>query len=134
MLSIQITQLFLSWPMLTLALEEPVSLQPTVSLNRPIWLSLNFFSGTYHEVNFQFGQDTYVQGACAATLNGERYVFGASHEQYKTQFSKIEGCSLNRMGTLDFDFKLGSCGTYNFGGTPKILLCHDHSQPAACRT
>ena len=85
-------------------------------------------------MNFQFGENTYVQGACAASLNGENYVFGAEPDEFKNQFSKIEGCSLNRIGTLDFDFQFGFCGTYNFGGTPKILLCFDQNQPKACRT
>ena len=75
-----------------------------------------------------------MQGSCAASLNGENYVFGAEPVAWQSQLSKIEGCSLNRIGTLDFNFKFGSCRTYDFDGIPKILLCFDINQPQACRT
>ena len=77
-------------------------------------------------------------------MNNERYIFGGIGDgryedggagaHVERQLSKIEGCSLNRIGSMPFDFKAGTCETFNFDGVEMVLLCFDINEPTACRT
>ena len=43
------------------------------------------------------------------------------------EISKLVGLHLERVGSLDFSFTRGACGTYHFGNTEKILFCFNLS-------
>ena len=43
------------------------------------------------------------------------------------QISKLVGLHLERVGSLDFSFTRGACGTYRFENTEKILFCFNLS-------
>ena len=47
------------------------------------------------------------------------------------QISRIDGCNVKRVGTLEFDFKWGACNTYQFD-MEKILLCFQLSAGKQC--
>ena len=79
--------------------------------------------------------NTEVYDSCSATLNGELFVFGGNTQKKQVKnkdlnckfnnllkVSKVIGCELKRIGDLNYDFKFGTCATYNFP-TERILLC-----------
>ena len=68
-----------------------------------------------------------------ASLNGQNYLFGG-YDDNETQVSVVQGCSLNRIDSLPFNFRWGTCRSYMFGCTPKILLCFDPRERERCRT
>ena len=70
------------------------------------------------DFDFEFGHQTEVDGSCSITYRGDFYVFGRIG--LDRQISKLEGCSLERIGSLDFDFELGGCATVN---SYSIYLC-----------
>ena len=75
---------------------------------------------------FVFGDGTEVEDSCAATLNGEMFVFGGANE--KKQISKVENCALRRIGTLPMEFSDGACNTYQ----SHVLLCFADSDQTGC--
>ena len=46
--------------------------------------------------------------------------------------SKIDGCQLNRVGDLPFEFYYGACTKFFVADTEKILLCFDVNQLKTC--
>ena len=70
------------------------------------------------DFDFEFGHQTEVDGSCSVTYRGDFYVFGGSY--LDRQISKLEGCSLKRIGDLDFDFQVGGCAAVN---EESIYLC-----------
>ena len=79
------------------------------------------------DFDFDFGDETQVQDCCSVTYRGHFYVFGGYN--FKKQISKLEGCSLQRIGSLDFDFYLGGCATVN---EESIYLCFDEDDSKRC--
>ena len=61
------------------------------------------------DFDFEFGQQTEVDWSCSVTYRGDFYVFGG--RWFERQISKLEGCSLTRIGSLDFDFEFGGCAS-----------------------
>ena len=63
------------------------------------------------DFNFEFGENTSIYQSCSMTYRNEFYVFGG--ETYyggdRRQISKLSGCGLERIGTLDFDHYRGAC-------------------------
>ena len=49
----------------------------------------------------------------------------------KDQISKVTGCSMTRIGTLDFDFNGGGCTVFN---QDTIVLCFDYYHRKECQT
>ena len=47
------------------------------------------------------------------------------------QISRIDGCNIKRVGTLEFDFKEGACNTYQFD-VEKILFCFGGDSERQC--
>ena len=94
------------------------------------------------------GPDTSVYHSCSATLNGELFVFGgygsSQNKQViflyyftiKTdssfQISKIADCDLKRIGELPNEFQRGSCGTFLFDGTERVMFCFPASDQKKC--
>jgi len=74
-----------------------------------------------HDTNFtfEFGKDTSVDESCSSVLRNEFYVFGG-YGDYRRQISKLSGVRLERIESLDFDFRLGACANFN---DQNIYLC-----------
>ena len=93
---------------------------------------IKLFLGNYNQIDFQIGQNTHVTGACATTLNNERYIFGGNGDgryedggagaHVERRLIKIEGCSLNRIGSIPFDLKMGTCRIFNFDGEEMVYV------------
>ena len=79
------------------------------------------------DFNFDFKNGTQVLGSCSITYRGDFYVFGGDYED--TQISKISGCSLERIGSLDFNLKYGACVLVN---EETIYLCFDAFDTKQC--
>ena len=89
--------------------------------------------------------DTEVYRSCSATLNGELFVFGGYNQKKQVKFihlnciydkkllevSKVNGCGLQRIGDLNYDFDYGTCATYNFPAE-RILLCFAEAYTQKC--
>ena len=56
-----------------------------------------------------------------------------SHSNIKTviKISRIDGCNVKRVGTLEFDFDDGACNTYQFE-MEKILFCFGWNTHREC--
>ena len=92
-----------------------------------------------------FEKRTEVENSCGATLNGQHWIIGGykkkrqvnhlrkSHSNIETviKISRIDGCNVKRVGTLEFDFKTGACNTYQFE-MEKILFCFGPSPDREC--
>ena len=93
--------------------------------NKPILTDSN---GKVEANIFQLGNDTEVSLSCAVTFQDKFYLYGGSSE--KTQISRIEGCSLKRVGDLAFDVVAAGCTVSNdtiylcFGKENEQKTCH----------
>ena len=70
---------------------------------------------------FMYGDETEVYHSCSVTWQNQFYIFGG--DKKKNQVSMLNGCKLERVGTLTFDHWLGACAAAN----QKILLCFNLS-------
>ena len=68
-------------------------------------------------------EDTSTYGACSITWRNELYVFGG-HGSFKRQVSKLEGCTLTRIKSLDFDHDFGACANSN---DDLLYLCFNNA-------
>ena len=84
--------------------------------------------GGAEQVDFSYHYMTEVWKSCSVRFQGEVYVFGGQTKG--TQVSKVSGCGLERIGTLDKNFFYGDCTTI---GDQYILLCFDYSDTDDCR-
>ena len=112
--------------------------------------------------NFEIDEDTEVFESCSAMINGNMYIFGGhrnKEEGYKRnqvrigldsrslvlnrfffKISKVKNrsCHLKRMGSLDYDFRWGACGTFKFQPTDqkakneRVLLCFADKSEKFC--
>ena len=86
---------------------------------------------------FTFRSETHVNRACPAMLNGDMYVFGGRFGGGRfggtpfPQISKINGCSLDKVGDLPRHFDNGACGTYLFP-EERVMLCFSSEDYRAC--
>ena len=84
---------------------------------------------------FTLRSETHVNRACPAMLNGDMYVFGGrigpGSAGELPQISKINGCSLDRVGDLPRSFGNGACGTYLFP-EERVMLCFSSEDYRAC--
>lgn len=76
---------------------------------------------------FLFGENTNVFESCSLTWHGEFYVFGGNGD-YTNQISKLNGCKLERIGSLEFEFDQGDCAVIN----DVVHLCFNYDQPKRC--
>ena len=76
------------------------------------------------------GANTDVYHSCSASLNGEMFLFGG-YDSFTKQISKINGCSLELIGQLPFDFERGACGTILIP-EPRIMLCFGRTYKRKC--
>ena len=82
------------------------------------------------EISFNFDSTSAVWEACSVEYRGEYYLFGGRF--HPRQISKVENCGLRRIGTLDFDFNTGACGSFNFK-KEIALLCFPGIEKHSCR-
>ena len=68
-------------------------------------------------LNFKISDDTKVVESCGITFNGQFFIYGGYSN--KRQIAKVNGCSLETVGSLEFDFFSGGCTNAN----NQILLC-----------
>ena len=59
-----------------------------------------------------------VNYSCSVNFQNEMFIFGGMF--IKDQISKVTGCSMTRIGTLDFDFNGGGCANFE---DRSIILC-----------
>ena len=59
------------------------------------------------DFHFKMGEGTEVYKSCSFTWRGEHYVVGG--ENIRTQVSKIIGCELTKIGSLEFEHRWGAC-------------------------
>lgn len=84
--------------------------------------------GRSSRANFRYGVNTEVNKSCLVLFNGIAYIFGGSNK--KRQISRVENCQLNRVASLDFDFKNGACASTTSG---TIYLCfRDKTSGKSC--
>ena len=66
---------------------------------------LNFFlkdkNNQHAPVNFEYGTDTTPHKSCSLTFQNKAYVFGGFKNGQ--QISRLNGCSLERIGELSFE-------------------------------
>jgi len=105
-------------------------LNTSLSSNKPVLIK--FDGGVEEKLDFTMGTDTSALRSCSATLNGESFVFGGYGTPQNKQISKIEGCSLKRIGELPVEFGTVACGTYLFDGKERVMLCFPLSDKKKC--
>ena len=81
------------------------------------------------DFDFVFGDETEVKASCSVTYRGDFYVFGGYQKQNQNQISKLAGCSLKRIGSLDFGLYYGACAAVK---EESIYLCFSHSYGKKC--
>ena len=76
--------------------------------------------------NFEYGDQTDVYYGCSITYRGDFYVLGSKNE--KTQIAKVNGCRLERIGSLSFEFYSGGCSVAN----EEIFICFSYNDKKQC--
>ena len=69
-------------------------------------------------IDFEYSEDTQVQGSCSLTFRGDFYVFGGMTKS--KQISKLVDCSLERVGEMKSWLLNGACASV---ADQKIYLC-----------
>ena len=80
---------------------------------------------------FVYGQGTEVYESCSINWQGEMYIFGGAYRT--TQISKLSGCKVERVNSLQFDHRRAACANMN---DQSIYLCFndkDLSDAKKCR-
>ena len=67
------------------------------------------YAGT--DFSFTYGSNTEAVCSCAITWRGNFYIFGGQSE--KTQIAKLNGCQMERVGSLAFSYYYGACSNIN---------------------
>ena len=95
-------------------------------LNRPLYDNVPILLDSSGLVNtnltFTFGPGTDVNWSCSLNWRNEFYVFGG--QERKSQVSKLNGCQLERIGSLPFNHDSGGCTN---GNNEHIYLCFNWS-------
>ena len=78
------------------------------------------------DFNFEYDDNTEVEHGCSVTYRGEFYVYGSSD---KTQIAKVNGCKLERVGSLSFYFYYGGCDVVN---EQEIYICFSSYEKKQC--
>ena len=80
---------------------------------------------------FMYGENTWAHYSCSLTYQNQFYLFGGD-QGYARQISKLNGCSIERIGDLAFESVWGGCANVN---DERIYLCfsRDKSDYKVCR-
>ena len=84
--------------------------------------------GGYSSVSFEFGDETEVDYSCSVIFGNQFLMYGG--KKFPDQISRINGCRIERVGTLGFDHTRGGCAVDNKG---QIFLCFDLTTTKTCR-
>ena len=79
------------------------------------------------KVNFTYEPNTEVYYSCYAVFKGRQYIFGG--EENPRQISIVNECTLQRSGSLNFDFYEGTCLNWD---DRQMTLCFDHTDNKNC--
>ena len=79
------------------------------------------------DIDFKFGEKTSVYQSCSITFKNQFLVFGGAKGDDRRQISRLSGCDLRRIGTLEFDHQVGACTSVN---DEKIYLCFNSNYNA----
>lgn len=85
--------------------------------------------GSSESIAFEFSERTEIEESCSVVWQGVMYIFGGMH--LKRQVSKMEGCSLKRISSLDFDLNGGTCTAMPTSN--QIALCFSSDERTVCR-
>ena len=102
------------------------------SMNRPLITDATGSVNT--NFLFLYGEGTEAHLSCSITWQNQMYVFGGGDETLEIpnrQISKIIGCELKRVGTLEFNLMRGGCTNYK---DDRVFLCFDMNQGKTCYT
>lgn len=113
--------------------------------NQPVLIKAD--GGVTENFEFEIGEESEVWESCSAMLNGNMYIFGGHRNKdvgYKrNQISKVRNssCKLKRLGSLDYDFRWGACGTFKFpensdqkAKNERVLLCFADKSEKFCES
>ena len=80
---------------------------------------------------FMYGENTWAHYSCSLTFRNQFYLFGGD-QGYTRQISRLNGCSIERIGSLDFESSWGGCANVN---DDRIYLCfsRDKDDYRTCR-
>lgn len=114
---------------------------------------------------FEIDEESEVWESCSAMLNGNMYIFGGHRNKdvgykrnqvsinykkyiivyirlilyFKISKVKNRSCKLKRLGSLDYDFRWGACGTFEFpensnqkAKNERVLLCFADKSEKFC--
>ena len=70
------------------------------------------------QVSVVFGSETEVYRSCSISWQNQFFVFGGGNQTQ--QISKLVGCELSRVGTLDFGHSYGGCANV---ANNQVYLC-----------
>ena len=61
------------------------------------------------------------------------FVYGGTYKVNDYQIARVDGCSLNRIGELDFSFANGGCAVTQGVIESELFLCFPSSGTSKCR-
>ena len=76
---------------------------------------------------FEFEQRTEAYGSCSVTWQNKHFIFGGDKD--KRQISQVNGCQLERVGTLKFGHTRGACANVL---NKTVYLCFDWNSTKKC--
>lgn len=80
-----------------------------------------------YDIDFKYGEGTEVSATCMLFYKNEPWFFGGYEET--TQISTINGCKLERVGNLAFQFIDGVCTMFR----GELFLCFNQNELKLCR-
>ena len=72
-------------------------------------------------LTFEFEDRTYVYESCGVQFKGNFYIYGGYKNEKTYQISKVEDCTLKRIGSLPFSHMNGACPATH----DQLFLCFD---------
>merc|ERR1711915_58098 len=82
-------------------------------------------NGSFRELaEFRYADGTYGWWSCSTSINGRMLIFGGTYEygpDSRRQILEVGECGLSKIGSLPFDFHMGTCNSF---------LAHDNTQHA----
>ena len=103
-----------------------IHFQPSSSSVRPlISKGTMWHDGKEKKPIIVYNEKTEVHYSCSITWKGDFFIYGGDTEE--SQISKLNGCKLERIGTLPFPHYWGTCANVN---DEAIYLCFDASTKA----
>ena len=75
-----------------------------------------------------YDPDSEVFYSCSIVLRNSLFIFGGSTNVTQNQVSKLNGCRIQRIGSLDFTLHAGTCAV----AKQKIFLCFDIDHAKMC--